>query len=96
MYNAMDFKNYSKIVSLMRQFFYDKKGFIEVPSQSNLSILAACEDPKTVGRFLFGGINFPLPQTGQVVLEEVLLQNPDVGGVFCITTSYRDGAISGT
>lgn len=90
MYNAMNFKNYSKIVSLMRQYFQDKRGFLEVPCQSNLSILAACEDPKTVGRFLFGGNNYPLPQTGQVVLEEALLQNPDVEGVFCLTTSYRD------
>lgn len=90
MYNAMDFRNYSKIVKLMREYFQDKRGFIEVPAQSNLSILAACEDPKTVGQFIFGGVNYPLPQTGQVVLEEVLLQNPDVEGVFCLTTSFRD------
>jgi len=63
---------------------------IEVPTQSNLSILAACEDPKTVGQFVFGGKNYPLPQTGQVVLEEVLLKNPDVQGVFCISTSFRN------
>lgn len=89
MYNAMNFKDYSKIVTLLREFF-QKKGFIEVPTQANLSILAACEDPKTVGQFVFGGINWPLPQTGQVVLEEVLLSNPDIEGVFCITTSYRN------
>lgn len=89
MYNAMNFRNYSKIVTLLREFF-QKKGFIEVPTQSNLSILAACEDPKTVGQFVFGGKAWPLPQTGQVVLEEVLLMNPDVEGVFCITTSFRD------
>jgi len=89
MYNAMDFKNYSKIVTLLREFF-QKKGFVEVPTQANLSILAACEDPKTVGQFVFGGINWPLPQTGQVVLEEVLLTNPDVEGVFCISTSFRN------
>ena len=89
MYNAMDFREYNRIIHLLRQFF-QKRGFIEVPTQSNLSILAACEDPKTVGQFVFGGINYPLPQTGQVVLEEVLLTNPDVKGVFCISTSYRN------
>ncbi len=90
MYNAMNFKDYSKIVSHMRHYFQGLRNFIEVPAQSNLSILAACEDPETVGQFIFGGINYPLPQTGQIVLEEVLLQNPDVEGVFCLTTSYRD------
>ena len=85
----MNFRDYNKVVSLIRDFF-QKRGFIEVPTQSNLSILAACEDPKTVGQFVFGGKNYPLPQTGQVVLEEVLLTNPDVNGVFCISTSFRN------
>lgn len=89
MYNAMDFKNYNKIVTLLRGF-YQEKGFIEVPTQSNLSILAACEDPKTVGQFIFSGKSWPLPQTGQVVLEEILLTNPDVEGVFCTSTSFRN------
>jgi len=89
MYNAMDFRIYNKIVTLLREFF-QRRGFIEVPAQSNRSILAACEDPKTVGQYIFGGKNYPLPQTGQVVLEEVLLTNPDVNGVFCISTSYRN------
>ncbi len=90
MYNAMNFRNYSKIISLMRDYFQKEKGFVEVPTQSNLSILAACEDPETIGQFVFGGVNYPLPQTGQVVLEEALLSNPDVEGVFCQTTSFRD------
>lgn len=89
MYNAMNFRDYNRIITLLREFF-QKKGFIEVPAQSNRSILAACEDPKTVGQYIFGGKNYPLPQTGQVVLEEVLLTNPDVDGVFCISTSYRN------
>lgn len=86
----MDFKNYNKINILMREYFQEKRGFIEVPCQSKLSILAACEDPKTISKFEFGGKDYPLPQTGQMVLEEVLLTNPDVKGVFCITTSYRN------
>ena len=86
----MDFKNYSIINSMMREYFQGKRGFIEVPTQSKLSILAACEDPNTISQFEFGGQNYPLPQTGQMVLEEVLLKNPDAKGVFCITTSYRN------
>jgi len=86
----MDFKNYNQINILMREYFQKKRGFIEVPSQSKLSILAACEDPRTISQFEFGGQNYPLPQTGQMVLEEVLLTNPDVEGVFCITISYRN------
>lgn len=74
----------------MREYFRNRRGFIEVPIQSNLSILAACEDPQPVGQFVFGGKNYPLPQTGQIVLEEVLLLNPDVKGVYCLTTSFRD------
>ncbi len=86
----MNFKNYNKINLLMREYFQKKRGFIEVPCQSKLSILAACEDPRTISKFEFGGKDYPLPQTGQMVLEEVLLNNPDVKGVFCITTSYRN------
>lgn len=61
-----------------------------MPTQSNLSIFAACEDPETIEQFVFGGVNYPLPQTGQMALEETLLKNPDVKGVFCQTTSFRD------
>ena len=81
---------YSKTVNLLRQFFQDKKGFIEVPAQSRLSILAACEDPRTLTKFEFAGTSYSLPQTGQMQLEHELLKNPDVNGLFCVTTSYRN------
>ena len=82
--------DYSRVVKKMRDFFQDKKGFIEVPAQSRQSILAACEDPATISQYIFSGINYPLPQTGQMWLERDLLENPKVDGVFCITTSYRN------
>jgi len=82
--------DYSKVVKAMRDFFQEEKGFIEVPAQSRQSILAACEDPATVSQYIFSGINWPLPQTGQMWLERDLLENPNVEGVFCITTSYRN------
>jgi aspartyl/asparaginyl-tRNA synthetase len=74
----------------MKKFFKHAKNFIEVPTQSRLSILAACEDPKTISQFVFDGINYPLPQTGQMWLEYEMLKNPEVEGVFCISTSYRN------
>ena len=87
MYETFD---YHKVVDKMRKFFKDAKNFTEVPTQSRLSILAACEDPATISQYIFSGVNWPLPQTGQMWLERDLLDNPKVKGVFCITTSYRN------
>lgn len=82
-------KIYNELVQKMRGFFLDK-GFIEVPTQSRLSILAACENPHSVKTFEYGGLIWPLPQTGQMWLEHELLMNPEWDGVFCISTSYRE------
>lgn len=84
-----DFRMYDYLTRKLRTFFSDR-GYIEVSAQSRLSILAACEDPFTISKFKFAGTEWPLPQTGQMWLEHDLLQNPDVPGVFCITTSYRN------
>ena len=87
MYETFD---YDKVVTKMRRFFKYVKNFVEVPTQSRLSILGACEDPKTISQFVFDGVNYPLPQTGQVFLEHEILKNPDVEGFYCISTSYRN------
>ena len=79
---------YHELVQKMRDFFM-KKGFIEVPTQSRLSILAACENPHSIATFEYNGEIWPLPQTGQMWLEYELLKNPTWPGVFCISTSYR-------
>lgn len=79
---------YHSAVKLLRKFFEDKN-FIEVPVQHRLSILAACEDPTTIGTFNYIGEVFPLPQTGQMHLEFELLKNKNYEGVFCQSTSYR-------
>jgi len=81
--------HYNYIVQNLREFFLNK-GFIEVPTQAQVSILAACEDPETVVTSCFDGNKWPLPQTGQMRLEEYLFRYPDEAGFFCITTSYRD------
>jgi aspartyl/asparaginyl-tRNA synthetase len=81
-------KTYHTLVQKMRVFFLEK-GFIEVPAQSRLSILAACENPHSITTFNYQGQVWPLPQTGQMWLEYELLKNPEWPGCFCITTSYR-------
>jgi aspartyl/asparaginyl-tRNA synthetase len=81
-------KTYHDLVQKMRDFFLGKR-FIEVPAQSRLSILAACENPHSIATFNYNGEIWPLPQTGQMWLEYELLKNPEWNGVFCITTSYR-------
>jgi aspartyl/asparaginyl-tRNA synthetase len=83
-------QNYHVMMRKLRQFFQEEKGFIEVPAQSRLSILAACEDPKNITQYYIAGDIYPLPQTGQMWLEYELLKNPSWPGVFCCTTSYRD------
>ena len=80
---------YNELVQKMREFFLSKN-FKEVPTQSRLSILAACENPHSVKTFEYSGLIWPLPQTGQMWLEYELLKNPEWDGVFCISTSYRE------
>ena len=79
---------YNSLVQKMREFFLSKN-FYEVPTQSRLSILAACENPHSIATFNYNGEIWPLPQTGQMWLEHELLKNPQWDGCFCISTSYR-------
>ncbi len=83
-----DIRAYSQSVNALRAFFL-MRGFVEVHTQDRLSILAACEDPSTVATYHYEGKVWPLPQTGQMWLEYELLTRPDVPGVFCVSTSYR-------
>ncbi len=87
--NLIDPKDYHYAICSLREFFVER-GFVEVPVQSRLSILAACEDPRTIATFDYAGSVYPLPQTGQMWLEHELLKNPDFPGVFCQSTSYRN------
>jgi aspartyl/asparaginyl-tRNA synthetase len=80
---------FSEVVNKARQFCLDR-GMYEVHTQDRLSILAACEDPDTVATYNYMGEVWPLPQTGQMWLEHELLTQPDLPGVFCVSTSYRN------
>jgi aspartyl/asparaginyl-tRNA synthetase len=84
-------KQYHQVSMKLRSFF-ESKGFIEVATQSRLSILSACEDPSTIATFQYCGNVWPLKQTGQMDLEYELLNNPDYNGVYCHSTSYRQEA----
>jgi len=84
-----DIVTYSKTANKLREFFL-AKGFVEMHTQDRLSILAACEDPSTIATYQYAGEIWPLPQTGQMWLEYELLQNPDLKGIFCMSTSFRD------
>lgn len=87
---GVDYKNFDIVSNKMRAFFRDVKGFREVHSQNKLSILAACEDPKTIAKYNYEGQEWPLPQTGQMWLEHYLLEHPEENGFFCVSTSYRN------
>lgn len=86
---TVDPREYHNAVTKLRSFF-DSRGFIEVHTQSRLSILAACEDPRTIATYVYAGQVWPAIQTGQMVLEEELLKAPDTPGFYCLTTSYRN------
>ena len=43
-------KIYHELTQKMRNFFLEK-GYLEVPSQSKLSILAACENPHSIVKY---------------------------------------------
>lgn len=81
--------DFHQVTKILRTFF-ETKGWVEVHTQSRLSILAACEDPTTISTFNYAGQVWPLPQTGQMWLEYELLQNPEAGGFFCLSTSFRN------
>ena len=85
-----DYRNFDIVVSKLRSFFRDVKGFREVHTQNKLSILAACEDPNTIATYNYNGNLWPLPQTGQMWLEHYLLEHPNENGFFCLSTSYRN------
>jgi len=87
--NYIEPQDFNLLISKLRGFFMEN-GFLETFPQPKLTILAACEDPKTVRSFEFGGEKFPLPQTNQMNLEEELMVDSTIDGLFCLTASYRD------
>lgn len=85
----IDAYEFDTVTSELRRFFRNR-GYIEAAVQHRLSILAACEDPKTIGIFSYAGQAWPLPQTGQMWLEYEQLRHPDAPGFYCVSYSYRN------
>jgi aspartyl/asparaginyl-tRNA synthetase len=83
-------RDFDIVVNKLRDFFRNVKGYREVHTQNELSILAACEDPQTIATYNYNGSLWPLPQTGQMWLENYLLTYPEENGFFCVSTSYRN------
>lgn len=54
-----------RLITNLREYFRSL-GYVEIPSQCRTSILAACEDPKTMTTFTSGSTVWALPQTGQM------------------------------
>jgi aspartyl/asparaginyl-tRNA synthetase len=84
-------RDFDYTITKLRNFFKSKE-FFEAHVQHRLSILAACEDPVTIGSFDYNGRVWPLPQTGQMQLELELLKDPSLHKIFTVTTSYRQEA----
>ena len=86
---------YSAIIRASREYF-DSMGFLEAYVQNHLDVLAACEDPKTVAMMNYCGTVFPLPQTNQMRLEDILMRDMKGNPIpiyTASTTSYRQEAI---
>ena len=81
-------RDFNSLSSKVKKFF-TSLNYTEVYTQSRLEILSACEDPKTVSTFNYLGQVWPLPQTNQMSLEQVLLEDPTLDGLYCYGTSYR-------
>lgn len=80
---------FDKINTKVREFF-KSRGLVECFEQNKQNIMAACEDPQNMGTYNCRGLPYPLPQTNQMNLENVILKNPDKApGFFTYTTSYR-------
>lgn len=86
--NEFSMRDFDYTVNILRNFFR-RKGWREVHMQHRRSIMAACEDPWTIVPYRFERTKWPLPQTSQMWLEHELLTNPDVPGIYTLSTSYR-------
>ena len=91
MINPIKAGNFHYMVSKLREFF-NQRYFFEAHTQSNLSVLSACENPDSVVSYVYCGKVWPQPQTGQMELEKILLNDKNLFGVYTISTSFRDEA----
>lgn len=79
---------YQTVVRRLR-YFFQERGFDEVHTQHNISIMSGCEDVGNLSPFTYYGRRFPLKQTNQMDLERYFLMEPHRRGLFASTASYR-------
>lgn len=70
--------------------FMNQNGFKESFPQVRRHIMPACEDETTIAVYNMTNLNYPLPQTGQMGLEDDVLGEQGVDKAYCLTASYRD------
>lgn len=85
----IDIGKYNAVMKHLRTFF-DRQGFLESCTGTRRSVLAGCESSDTVVPYSIAGQTYPLHQSGQLLLEFDLLQNPSLKQLYCTTHSYRD------
>lgn len=97
MNNPIEFTNipawkFHKLNKKLSNHFEDN-GYIRAYKSNIVSILAACEDPRTIIKFLYGLLKFPKRQTNQMHLENALLAGEhkpcNAVGLYEETTSWR-------
>jgi len=86
--NKINYEEFSILSRKLHDFFHSEN-FLEAFYQHHLDVLTACEDPENVGLFHYFDTLFPLRQTNQMGLEEILLNDPKRRNYYCFSTSYR-------
>lgn len=89
MSNEINPFEFDAVIKKLRDYCYSQ-GFTECYTSSKLGIMAACEDVKTLATYAYNGKLWPLPQSQQMHLEEVILKNPSMKGCFTVGTSFRN------
>lgn len=88
----IDPRKFSLVNNRINQFCLNK-GFQQASIQHLFDEMVACDDPQNMRTFKALGTCWPLIQTGQMGLEDVIMDEQQKGnpakGFYCQTTSYR-------
>ena len=82
-------RDFDACVSKLREFFKYKMGLQKSILRAH-TVYGCVRGSQTISTYNYGGKIWPLPQTAQMWLEDVLLSDPDLKGAFTVSTSYRN------
>ena len=86
---ASNYTAYDKVIYKIR-FFFKEKGFIEVFTQNNFSVI----EPMTNSElFTQHSPEIYYPQTKQIQLDQFLLENPQESGFFSISYQFQENTL---